>query len=229
MVRNVSSTIWRFPTPIARVPRHDRGALVAVVVVGIFALAADTWMIRNGYAAYSRRALLAFVGVVSMLVACRGDRRSVGLTLKTVQGARWWWRATALVALVMGALLLLAVGVLVVTGNFRVVRLAPSDLGPAVLHACVWAPLVEEALYRVVLVVPLAAVLRPGWAILLSGLVFAALHVLYGNPAPTNALGGFFMTWAYLKSGSLLVPLLYHAAGNLFVLATQVGAYYAGL
>jgi membrane protease YdiL (CAAX protease family) len=49
--------------------------------------------------------------------------------------------------------------------------------------------------------------------------------VIYCNPSPENLVGGFFLAWAYLKSGGLAVPVLLHGLGNLVALASQVGAW----
>ena len=102
----------------------------------------------------------------------------------------------------------------------------PAAVGPAFLRMCVFAPLLEEAIYRVALCVPLAATVGAGWAVAASGAAFGLLHAVYGNPSPENVLGGFFLAWAYLRSGSACVPVLLHAAGNLLVLAGQVGGWY---
>ena len=216
-----------FPTSIGRVPRSEKGRRRLVAGIALFTLAMDAWMIKSGrYADYSWRALLAVVAIALAWFACRWDIPSLGLTGRTTQGARWWWKGTLMVAAVMGTLLLVLTGILLLTGNFQPYQLHPSLFGERVVHACLWAPFVEEAIYRVVLVVPLAAALRTSHVIWIAGAVFAGLHVYYGNPAPDNLIGGFFMTWAYLKSGSIVVPLLYHSAGNLFVLGTQVLAYH---
>jgi membrane protease YdiL (CAAX protease family) len=103
---------------------------------------------------------------------------------------------------------------------------APGEIGPAFFRMCVFAPLLEEAIYRVALCVPLAAVAGPKWAIVVSGTAFGFLHAFYGNLSPENALGGFFLAWAYLRSGSVCVPVTLHAAGNLLILAGQVGVWY---
>jgi membrane protease YdiL (CAAX protease family) len=88
------------------------------------------------------------------------------------------------------------------------------------------APIFEEVIYRLILCAPLAAWRRPWWGVVLSGLTFAALHMLYGNPSPENLFGGLFLAWAFLQSGSLLVPVLLHSLGNLCVLAGQIAAWY---
>jgi membrane protease YdiL (CAAX protease family) len=91
---------------------------------------------------------------------------------------------------------------------------------------CVFAPVVEEAIYRLALCVPLAVWLGPWRAIVVSGLAFAGVHLLGGNPSPENLVGGLFLAWAYLKSESIVVPVLLHSLGNLCALAAQVGTWY---
>ena len=104
--------------------------------------------------------------------------------------------------------------------------LPPHFIGVMFLHMCVAAPVLEETLYRLLVCVPLAGWRRPWLAIAASGLLFAALHFLYGNPSPENMIGGLILAWAYLKSETIVVPVLLHALGNLLVLAMQVAAWY---
>jgi membrane protease YdiL (CAAX protease family) len=54
----------------------------------------------------------------------------------------------------------------------------------------------------------------------------AILHVLYGNAGPDNLIAGFFLAWAYLKSGTILVPVVLHSLGNVGVLLARSGAWY---
>jgi len=91
---------------------------------------------------------------------------------------------------------------------------------------CVYYPLVEELLYRVVLCAPLVALLGPWCAIVVSGVAFGALHVLYDNPAPTNFVAGYILAWAYIRSDSILVPIVWHSLGNAAILVFQVVAWY---
>jgi len=72
----------------------------------------------------------------------------------------------------------------------------------------------------------MVALLGPRGTIVASGLLFGALHVLYGNPGPDNLLAGFLLAWTYLRSGSILVPFALHALGNLGVLASWVALWY---
>lgn len=72
----------------------------------------------------------------------------------------------------------------------------------------------EETIYRWLLVTAVAAL---GWrwcAVVASGAVFAYLHFVYGNAGPDNFIGGYLFAWMYLRSGSILVPLAFHALAN---------------
>ena len=40
------------------------------------------------------------------------------------------------------------------------------------------------------------------------------LHFFYGNPGLDNFVGGYVFAWAYVRSGSLYVPMTLHALGN---------------
>ena len=102
----------------------------------------------------------------------------------------------------------------------------PARLLDAFLPACVNAPIIEETIYRLILCVPAVCLLRPAGAIVLSGAVFAAYHFTSGVASPDNFVAGYILCWAYLKSGSLLVPMVLHALGNLCILLLQLGAWH---
>ena len=91
---------------------------------------------------------------------------------------------------------------------------------------CVAAPVLEELIYRLALCLPLVGIVGRRWTILLSGVVFAALHFRHGNPGPSNFIAGFILGWAYLKSGNLLIPIILHSLGNLCVFLVNVGVFY---
>jgi len=101
-----------------------------------------------------------------------------------------------------------------------------SQFLPWLFRACLAAPVLEEAVYRFALCAPTAPILGRWPVIILSGLAFGWLHFIYGNPGPDNLIAGFLLAWAYLKSESILVPVVLHALGNFFVFLTQAGLYY---
>ena len=55
----------------------------------------------------------------------------------------------------------------------------------------------------------------PGAANIAGGIVFAALHFAYGSPGLDNFLAGYILAWAYIKSGSIIVPVVLHSLGNM--------------
>jgi membrane protease YdiL (CAAX protease family) len=172
-------------------------------------------------------AILLAVAVYGLI--SRWNWPSLGLTLHLRQPLTYWVKAAlalggivAVVALAAGAVAL-ACGI-----DLHKYRLfsSPRQFWPWASYACLAPPVVEEGIYRFVLCVPLAALARPWAAIIGSGLVFAGLHVAYGNPGIDNAIAGFLLAWAFLKSGNLLVPIALHALGNLAVGLFQVAACY---
>jgi membrane protease YdiL (CAAX protease family) len=84
------------------------------------------------------------------------------------------------------------------------------------------APVIEEMLYRIVICVPLVALAGFWGAALISRAVFAGLHFMYGNPAPDNSIAGYVLAWAFLKSGSIIVPVFLHTTGNACAFVVQV-------
>lgn len=91
---------------------------------------------------------------------------------------------------------------------------------------CFVAAVVEESVYRVVACGLIAAIAGHRQTIAINGVLFGLLHVWYGNPSPENLVGGFFLAWSFLKSETILVPLILHSVGNMLVLAAQVIAWY---
>jgi membrane protease YdiL (CAAX protease family) len=199
-----------------------RAAALAVALVIVASDLAGVWRSELARCALPVAALLAFA-----LLGRRDRARSLGLRLSPAQGFAWWVRATLLIGLAVGAFVAVVVGV-VLALRIRVVPpvLPPDQVGVALLHACVYAPLVEEGIYRLALCPPLAATFPPWATIAASGSVFAALHFIYGNPGADNFIAGYFLAWAYLKSGSLSVPIALHAVGNLCAVTAQVVAWY---
>jgi membrane protease YdiL (CAAX protease family) len=203
-------------------PRLAAAAALAGAVV-----AADLILVhfRPGYE--NVRLVFPLVAVVVCFFLARGDGDSLGLRLTPLQGWRWWATATLWIGALMAAIIGLAIGLFSLLGySLPVYRRNPADLGPMLLEMCVIAPLVEETIYRLALCPPVAAAARPAGAIVASGLAFAALHLVYGNPGPDNLIAGFFLGWAFLKSGSIAVPVLLHALGNLCALAAHILAWY---
>ncbi len=81
------------------------------------------------------------------------------------------------------------------------------------LFLLIEAPILEELLFRGVLFGGLTKIM-PIWpAILLSGLVFAVIHVNAATLIPLWFLGSAF-AWLYVRTGTLLAPMTVHFTFN---------------
>jgi len=203
--------------------------LAAASAIAVLVVSSDlTLILWNRYPeSLSGRGVLALIALAAYLWLVNGDLASIGLRFTPVQGWWCWVRASLWIGLAVLACIVVGLGGWVLLGHEVPVYKTPLiDVGPAFLRMCVFAPVLEETTYRLAVCVPLAVLLGPWWAVVVSGFAFGGLHVAYGNPSPENLLGGFFLAWAYLKSESIAVPVLLHSLGNLFALAAQIGAWY---
>jgi len=91
---------------------------------------------------------------------------------------------------------------------------------------CFYAPLVEEIVFRSLLTAAVYPLIGQRGAIVVSGVVFAMIHVIGGNPGPDNQVAGFLLEWAFLRSGTILVPMAMHAAGNLIAFGIHIASWY---
>ncbi|HEV3258339.1 MAG TPA: CPBP family intramembrane glutamic endopeptidase [Gemmataceae bacterium] len=151
-----------------------------------------------------------------------------GLRVAPRQGWWYWVRVSAVIgAALFVVLLCTGVGLVALGHPLPEPRIkSPSEVWPLFLVMCVIAPLSEEVVYRLVFCPPSAALLGARCCVILNGVVFAGLHFLYGNPSPENLLGGFILSWAFLKSETLVVPVLLHAGGNTCAFLANVAYYY---
>lgn len=88
--------------------------------------------------------------------------------------------------------------------------------------AVIWAPLIEELVYRGIVQARLRQLTGRWVAIAASGLLFWVYHwVSFERVTSPHHLGaGLLLAWSYERSRSLLAPTLLHALGNL-VLGTS--------
>ena len=176
---------------------------------------------------YDAVAVFATLATTGIAVT-RRDAASFGFRLSPLQG--WaYWAATAFVLVgLMG--LVYWVTMLWVLGQSIPAGMLPiwdtTQIWPAFLWMCVQAPLWEEPVYRLALCPPLVARLGPAAAIVVGGILFFIPHVLWGVAGINNFVGGFVLAWAYLKSGTIAVPIALHALGNFCIFAIQVALFY---
>jgi len=86
-------------------------------------------------------------------------------------------------------------------------------LGAGFLDLVFLVPVVEEALFRGLILRGYLRTYRPAKAILLCGLVFAISHVLPWQ-FPVAFIGGVFLSWLMVETGSLVLPVIGHAFVN---------------
>ena len=141
-----------------------------------------------------------------------------------------WWRWCRI-----GLWIGLAIGVLA-AGYFAILwmlkiplpvpRTDPRHWLGSMVFMCIHAPIVEEVAYRSLLTFAVQPTLGDTATITVSGIVFAAAHVAGGVASPENQIAGFLLAWAFLRSGTILVPLLWHSAGNLVALGSQMASWH---
>jgi membrane protease YdiL (CAAX protease family) len=88
-----------------------------------------------------------------------------------------------------------------------------------VLLLCVWAPLVEESVFRGALYRSLRPALRPVAAAAIVGVIFAALHPQGWTAIPVLASLGLSFALIREWRGTLIAPMAAHALHNGFVAA----------
>jgi len=196
------------------------------VAVWLATILLDFGIVTFHFDAMSRGAL-AILSLTLIVGLTEGDRISLGLRLAPRQGWAPWIRITAVISISVAICMAIGVGVMHLAGRQIPFYTTPPDQFVArLLDMCFVYPTLEEAIYRMVLCVPLVALSGCWRTIAISGILFGALHVAYGNPSPENLVGGFFLAWAYLKSDSILIPFILHAGGNLIVLIGQTAGWY---
>jgi uncharacterized protein len=215
-------------TPIGHLEKTSRWRTIASGLTASAVVCVDLFLVWSGRTyLLGMRIIPPVIALAIYVLIYRGDVSAMGLRFRPIQGLRYWVLATALIGAAIGTFLLLALAVALITGYpIRLYEIRPDDLWTMFVQMCVLAPIFEEATYRFALCTGLVPVIKPWGTIFVSGLIFGALHFLYGNPGPDNLIAGYFLTWAYLKSGTIVVPVVLHSLGNLCVLVMHFGTWY---
>lgn len=204
-------------------PRRKRWA----IVLSVGTVAADFFLVTL-YFSESVRLTLAISAFACLVALNDGDLSSLGLVARPRQGWRWW----ILTSLKLGTFVVICIalgwGIWISIGNnFPIYTTPPTQVLTRFIHMCFVAPVLEETIYRAIICIPLVSAIGCWRTIAVCGVLFAALHVAYGNPSPENLVGGFLLAWVYLKSETLILAVLLHSLGNFVVLIVQVAGWYA--
>ena len=211
-------------------PRSALGLVAMAFALSLLAGAVVAAIGETGWASAARALaaggiLLGMYGVLLAIVwgstAIRGARFADAVGFQKAPGARWY--AAGLGAALLGWLfsvgfiaLLTACGMDAPREDLAVFRVLPG--GPlgvtlTVLLLVVIAPIAEEVVYRGVLLSALTDRWGPLVGLAVSAVVFSAVHLSPVGFVPL-AVAGVLFGWLYMKSRSLWVALVAHAAYN---------------
>ncbi len=222
----VNSAALPMKTLIGQNLLEPRKTQMMAGLIAACAVTTDMLIVRS-HRFIDARGAAALLAVAILIGLMRGDLQSAGLRISPLQGWHYWARMTLVIGLAVASLLFVYGSAIVLSGfQPQIPSTPPHAVVDHFLQMCVFAPILEEAIYRFVLCAPMAALISARAAIVVSGLMFALLHSVYGNPSPENLVAGFFLGWAYLKSGSILVPVILHSLGNGCALAAHVANWY---
>ena len=211
-------------TPIGGVVPTWGGAVCASVAVAIAAidLGLTPWFVD--YDTIWPRVAPALAAMALLAVAIR-EPAGLGLRLAPLPSGRYWLLATIGIGLLFVVIVGIAMGIYVGLHGMAWPANVPAPTWGRIPRSCGQYPVVEELIYRWVLVTGLAALGLRWTAVLISGLAFGYLHVRYHVAAANNVAAGFVFAWMYLRSGAITMPVAYHALGNFVVLAANMIGY----
>jgi CAAX protease family protein len=194
----------------------------------LFAIVAD--LVASSYhCPYWIRLLYAIGIFIVIFYFYRWDTIPLGLTGHLNPDYRYWFKLIGKIAIIIVVWAILGLIVLE-TGHrpkdMTIHTLNPSRFFGSFLTSCFYAPVVEEIIYRLFFCVVFLPYLKNYGTIIVGGALFAGLHFIYGNPSIENFLGGYVLMWVFLRSGSLILPIIVHLLGNLYVILIQLAAWY---
>jgi membrane protease YdiL (CAAX protease family) len=184
--------------------------------------------LKIGYWDYGDRFLMIVPFVLLYIFAAKDDLQALGFRLIPEQGWKHWLKVAAILGFIIGLLIVIfSIGV-ILSGNsikWHDYVLPPFLFWERFVHSCILASLLEEMIYRFLFCVPMVNVIGKPGTIIVNGFIFATLHALYGNLNIDNFVAGFILSWAFLRSNSILVPIFFHFIGNFSVLIIHMLIY----
>jgi membrane protease YdiL (CAAX protease family) len=227
MLRRVRRALSLADSPIGR--DISRPTAIVMIVVALLVVAHDLKLLGDFASWGGRRDIPPALALALFVYLNRNQLDAIGVRVRPLPSFRFWLYAALALALIMA--LLIIGSVIVYLALDKSVMPPPPPRFAFVWGAVVDAPFVEESVYRWIFVSAIVAVMPrrsgPWTAVVLSGAVFAYLHFVYANPGPDNFIGGYFFAWMYLRSGSILVPIAFHAVGNGALIVLNVIGYFA--
>ncbi|MDQ3336834.1 MAG: CPBP family intramembrane metalloprotease [Myxococcota bacterium] len=202
----------------------SRPVAIAMAIIATLVVAHDLKLLGDFNYWGGRRDIPPAIAVALFVYLTRNNLDAIGARARPLPSFKFWLGTVVVLALIMTVLIAGTIAVYVALDKPMPPPMLPDY--DHVFGAVVDAPLVEESVYRWLFVTGIVAV-APRWAgVVLSGAVFAYLHFVYNNPGPDNFIGGYFFAWMYLRSGSILVPIAFHALANGSLIVLNVIAYH---
>jgi membrane protease YdiL (CAAX protease family) len=199
-----------------------RGAIALAVALALIALQFQVLLERPWAPGQGGTHLIVVLGAVLALWWLAGrDFETLGLRTRVEPSWRFWVGAGVAIGLAVGVIV---AGYVLVSGRYHDLWFGLPDADTwrvRLPDACIFAPVYEELAYRAALCSTLLPYLGRWPTIFVSGAIFAAVHFAYGTAGPDNFVAGYFFAWAYLRSGSVAVPMALHASGNLLAILLQ--------
>lgn len=189
------------------------------VLIASLAVIFDFYLSGHGIYNDTPRINLAIGSLILILILSKGNLRSSGFSLKLYPGNKFWLITSLVVFFITVFFLSIYGSYLFFSGRHNTTTIPKEFLFRQLKYFAFEIPLIEETIYRGVLCVSLRSVAGYKTTIFISGTLFAFLHFIYGNPAIDNIIGGYFLSWAFLTSKSIIIPVIFHSVGNaLFIL-----------
>jgi membrane protease YdiL (CAAX protease family) len=198
-------------------------------ILALLAGGCDLWLAREpeDLLTFGVRPILLLIALLVFLHLLQGNLKAMGLQPTAKQSLGYWVRVTVGInCIVVLVCIAVAAGLLATGHKVPVYPTSPSVLGTRSVAMCLYYPILEEGIYRLILCIGVAMLFGRWTAILISGLAFALLHWIYGDPSPENQIAGFLLAWTFFKSETIVVPLALHALGNVGALAIQLVTWY---
>lgn len=242
--------LWSFRRPVVLGPvstgnaisswtaRHGyavvvRGAVAGLVVAGGLSILSDYSFWISGVATLLSAVPLFWFAQTSLARSGDGNLLSAfGLSVRqTGLGRLAPWALACLALVVVGEF---AIGVILhSTGSQELVESVPPELlfdswlevFVSMVDAVVWAPLIEEVLFRGIIYTTFRRHLNPFFAACACSVIFAAAHGYSIQGFLVIFWSGLVWCWAYERARSLWPSIVCHAIGNLLAVGSPVLLY----
>lgn len=142
------------------------------VAIGVVTVVTD-YIYVTYYYSYDVRCALALIAFAAIIYLADGNLSSLGLRLTPQQGWRPWVRNSLIIGLLVSICFVLGTRIWLLMGcEIPQPKVSPFPIFSNFLRMCFVAPVMEEAVYRVIICVSLMNYLGPWKTIIISGLLF---------------------------------------------------------